>query len=321
MAILTLKERTQQSKLAQDSFKQMKLWAVKCGTSEDTAWDLVLSLKGGDFIGLDQLIIDDLVQRDPWEKGRMSNYKDQLKRFDARQFGRIVITEKPELCNGKKVYSVIEGQGRCLVLMAMGFTKVPFEEVVVENLEKEADLFVNQDQAKSKVKGWQKWKSNLQRPNCRQYTQCQDILRLLNSIQGAEWEPMKIEGSEVDVSQCYASFKDAIIRENKDNSLPSGKRKVMTTTSVLNLLIELFKEQSKTLVLRSDIIYPCVEFALSAYKRHPLKKLRKQLVDWQDKQIERGLGISLEDLAIAINLPRQKNMADKRGCFTEIKSL
>jgi len=319
MSIITIKQRTNQSAIAKKFFKEMTELASKISIKpEEELWGNVLSLKPSDFIELDNLRIDTTIQRDPFSKPRVKMLKKTMKNFDARQFGRIIIVKKQQL--GKDVYTVVEGQGRVLVAHAMGLTQVPYEEVHVDSLEDEATLFARQSDLTNNLTNWEKHRAILGMPTSRLHKQALDINEFINGLDSVEYEPQKLDDASVDVSGCYAAIKAMILRENQDNDKPAGERSIEKSTGVFQCLVDIFGNDDQTLVMRADVLYPCMEYVLS-YQRNGLSRLEEKISDWRTARLENGHSATLEDFAIAIDLPRQKNANDKKQCYKNIKRL
>lgn len=318
--IITIAQRVQQSKLAKSSFKELQHIASKMSTDVSELWSNVPSLKADDFIDISNLRIDTNIQRDPFRGGRIKGLEKTMKTWDSRQFGRIKIAKKTGL--GKDVYTVIDGQGRCIIAMARGLTQVPFEEVIVTDAEAEAGLFVTQADNTSTLTGWEKHKANLQRPNSSLYNQAKDIERVMDGIPDAHWQAQIVQTVGVDLSACHSAIKHGIIREAEltNSKANAGERKVRNVIGVINAIIDSFKVNGQQLVMRADVIYPCLEFVLS-YKRDGVGRLRTKLDHWHASRVSNGHSVTLDDFANAIDLGRQKNAKDKRSCYKRIKSL
>lgn len=319
MSIITIKQRTTQSGIARKCFKELTELASKITIEpEEELWKKVPSLKPENFIDLDNLRINTGIQRDPFSSARLKILKKAMKEFDARQFGRVIVAKKQHL--GKDVYTVVEGQGRVLLALAMGLTRVPYEEVLVKSSEDEATLFVKQSDLTHTVTKWDKHHAILECPNNHLHKQALDIDAFINSLHSAEYEPQKLDGADVDVSGCYAAIKAMILRENRDNDKAAGERDIEKSTGVFQCLVDIFGNDDETLAMRADVLYPCMEYVLS-YQRNGLSRLEEKISDWRSTRLENGYSATLDDFAIAIDLPRQKNANDKIQCYKNIKRL
>lgn len=318
--IITIQQRTNESELARKSFKELQHIASKIVSTNQDLWINVPSLKEDDFIDISSLRLDTEIQRDPFSKGRIKTLEKTLKDWDSRQFGRITIAKKTRL--GKDVYTVIDGQGRCILALARGLTKVPFEEVIVTDAEAEAGLFVKQSDNTSALTGWEKHQANTQRPKSTRFNQSRDVERVLSGIPDSHWQPQIVQHVGVDLSGCYSAIVHAIIRETDltNSKAKAGERSVDNVVGTINAIVDTFKPIKGKLTMRADVLYPCLEFALN-YKRDGVGRLHSKLTEWKDYRLENGHSATLDDFANAIDLGRQKNAKDKRSCYKRIKSL
>ena len=316
--ILTLAQRANQSLTAKQRYGELVKTASKITRSLDTIWANTPTFTPSTMVPLANLRINPTAQRDPWSSGRVKKMNSAIKSFDCRQFDRVKVARRPDL--GTDVFTIVDGQGSCLIAMAMGLREVPFEEVIIDSPAEEARIFIEQNKLTDTINRWEKHSPMLSDPTQRSHTQAIDIQKVLDGVDGAEYSPQMLPTARIDVSRCWASIKDMIVTENKETALPAGSRSVATSIELLELSYKIFSTKGETLTMRSDILYPMMEFVQS-YKKGGVKRLEKKLTDWKVGRIKNGYGVTQEDFAFQIDLPRQKNTSDKKGCSKNIRTL
>lgn len=307
MTIHTIHSRFQFTKTSRNALKELQKQAQKGGHWD---WSLRPTLKDDDYIEIDQLFIDDEIQRDPFDSARLTKLKKMIASPDTRRFKRVQVVRREYL--GDKRLMLVDGQGRVLAAYVCGQTRVPYDVIVFNSKQDEAQYFLSQGKDMHSITGWERHSVILNIPEARLHTQSVDVENVINATK-IDYKPQQIKN--YDCSKAFSGIKDSIVNSDKASA---GKRKGLVTIGIINLMKKHATKVGGVLTFRSDLFYPFTEFCMS-YKsplRTGLKKLEERIISLKNKN---GGSLTLDDMAHGMSLGIAKNQNDKRACASKIK--
>ena len=308
MAIHTIQNRFQYTKTSKKAFKELQKQANKGGHWD---WSLRASLKDSDYIEIDQLNLDDEIQRDCFAPERVKKLKKIVATPDTRRFKRIQVARRAYQDDNRLM--IVDGQGRVLAAFVCGQPRVPYDEIVFNSKQEEAKYFLAQGKDVHTITGWEKHAVILNTPDAKLHTQSVDVEKVIRAA-GLEYRPQFIE--KYDCSKAFTGIKDSIV--SSDNA-SAGNRKAPLTVGIIKLMKKYANKSSGVLTLRSDLFYPFTEFCMG-YKnptKTGLQKLEKKIISLKNTN---GGSLTLNDMANGMSLGVAKNQPDKRKCAQNIKN-
>jgi len=322
MAILSIKERFQQTKKGKSALTKLKQQHKKSGSSIDWTKNRPGLDLTKDLIPISSLHIDESTQRSPFSDRRLKKLLKIVSNPCSRKFKRIIVSNRKYM-KGSQQFTVVNGQGRVLAAYAMGETAVPYDLYTFNSKWEEANFFLDQGKNVDSIKLWEKHSVTLNVPDARGYTQSLDLEKIISATE-IEYDPEKI--NKVDASGCYAGIRDSMTRSernDKDKELNGQKTKVAAGTrtgavpiGIIKLLIKYCSKPNETLVLYSSLFYPMTEYVLGFKKNTVgLRKLEERIESLKKKN---NGNIEQDDLIDTLGLRIYKNMKDKRQTSSKI---
>jgi len=319
MAILTIQQRFNNSKLGKQTLKDLQDIKQK-QQHPPIDWKTTRNLDSKDLMPLANIMIDDEGQRPPFENARVNKLKRMAKDPCPYLFKRVILSERED---GTLV--VVEGQGRCLVAYALGMTQVPYDLYIFDSLQDEKDFFKQQNANVHSISGWNKHWITLNNVTDKHHGQANDMEKIVNAC-NLYYDPSSPIGT--DATSCFTGIKDCMLKfeptSKKYHWLPiakAGHRNCDVTIGIINLMIKYGNGEK----LKGDLFYPFAEFVWQSKGTKndftkALKKLDKKLASLENTlsnlPVPRKIGI--QEIFDSVRLTGKSNKA-RLSVWKEIK--